>query len=226
MSERLLRLLRYRGILYNTGKCGDRDMTVRLATIEDMEGVKALLRKYHRDTISEEDRPDGFVTTAITDEQLTKLIEKEKGVTIIAEPVEGEPDKVLGFCFAAPWEFWTAWPLFRHMIDIIPDYEFEGKSLVVSDSYQYGPMCVDRSIRGTGAFEALFFASLAQFRDRFPLMLTFVNQINKRSENAHNNKAHMETIGTFDFGENHYFLMGIRTDAADEYKGNSRYTFE
>ena len=84
-------------------------MTVRLATIEDMQGVKALLRKYHRDTISDEDRPDGFVTTAITDEQLTKLIEKEKGVTIIAEPVEGEPDKVRGFCFAAPWEFWTAW---------------------------------------------------------------------------------------------------------------------
>ena len=183
-----------------------------------MEGVKALLRKYHRDTISDEDRPDGFVTTAITDEQLAELIEKEKGVTIIAEPVEGEPDKVLGFCFAAPWEFWTAWPLFRHMIDIIPDYEFEGKKLIVSDSYQYGPMCVDRSIRGTGAFEALFFASLEQFRDRFPLMLTFVNQINKRSENAHNNKAHMETIGTFDFGDNHYFLMGIRTDAVEKYK--------
>ena len=75
------------------------------------------------------------------------------------------------------------------------------------------------AFRGYGAFEALFFASLAQFRDRFPLMLTFVNQINKRSENAHNNKAHMETIGTFDFGGNHYFLMGIRTDAADQYKG-------
>lgn len=103
------------------------------------------------------------------------------------------------------------------MIDIIPNYEFEGKRLVVEDSYQYGPVCVDRSIRGTGAFEDLFYASLAQFRDRFPLMLTFVNQINKRSENAHNNKAHMETIGTFDFGDNHYFLMGIRTDASDSY---------
>ena len=192
-------------------------MEIRLATIEDIEGVKGLLRKYHRDTISDEDRPDGFVTTAITDEQLTELIEKEHGVTIIAEPSEGGPDKVLGFCFAAPWEFWTAWPLFRHMIDIIPDYEFEGKRLVVSDSYQYGPVCVERSIRGTGAFEDLFYASLAQFRDRFPLMLTFVNQINRRSENAHNNKALMETIGTFDFGDNHYLLMGIRTDAADSY---------
>ena len=194
-------------------------MLVRLAGIEDMEGVKTLLRKYHRDTISDEDRPDGFVTTAITDEQLKKLIEKEHGVTIIAEPAEEGPDKVLGFCFAAPWEFWETWPLFRHMIDIIPDYEFEGRKLVVGDTYQYGPVCVDRTIRGTGAFEELFFASLDQFRDRFPIMLTFVNQINKRSENAHNNKAHMETIGTFDFGGNRYLLMGIRTDAADKLRG-------
>ena len=197
-------------------------MEVRLANPEDMEGVKALLRKYHRDTISDEDRQDGFVTTAITDEQLTELIEKEKGVTIIAEPVEDGPDKVLGFCFAAPWEFWSEWPLFRYMMDIIPDHDFEGKKLVLENTYQYGPMCVDRSIRGTGAFEALFFASLDQFRDRFPIMLTFVNQINKRSENAHSNKAHMETIGTFDFGDNHYYLMGIRTDASDRYAKHIR----
>ena len=98
----------------------------------------------------------------------------------------------------------------------------EGKKLVLENTYQYGPMCVDRSIRGTGAFEALFFASLDQFRDRFPIMLTFVNQINKRSENAHSNKAHMETVGTFDFGDNHYYLMGIRTDASDRYAKHIR----
>ncbi len=198
----------------------DRVLDLRLAEIEDMEGVKALLRKYHRDSISDEDRPDGFVTTAITDEQLAELIEKERGVTVIAEPLDGGPDRILGFCFAAPWEFWEAWPLFRHMMDIIPDYEFDGRKIVLGETYQYGPMCVDRSIRGTGAFEKLFFTSLEQFRGRFPLMLTFVNQINRRSENAHNNKAHMETIGTFDFGENHYFLMGIRTDAAEKFFRN------
>ena len=192
-------------------------MEIRLAGLEDMDGIKALIRKYHRDTISEEDRKDGFVTTAITDEQLTELIEKEHGVTVIAEPSDVGPDKVLGFCFAAPWEFWETWPMFRHMMDIIPGYEFEGKKIDIGDTYQYGPVCVDGSIRGTGAFEKLFFASLDQFRDRFSIMLTFVNQINKRSENAHNNKAHMETLGTFDFGDNHYFLMGIRTDAGSRY---------
>ena len=64
------------------------DITVREAKVEDMDGVKSLLKKYHRDTISDEDRPDGIVTTAITDEQLTELIEKEHGVMIITAPSE------------------------------------------------------------------------------------------------------------------------------------------
>ena len=187
-------------------------MVYRLATLKDIDGIKALLKKYHKDTISDEDRPDGFVTTAITDDQLKKLIEQEHGVTVIADGKE----TILGFCFAAPWDFWSVWPLFRHMMDIIPSYSFEGKPLVLEETYQYGPMCVDRSIRGTGAFEKLFFASLKQWKDRFPVMLTFVNQINKRSENAHNNKAGMETIGTFDFNDNHYYLMAIRTDACNK----------
>ena len=62
------------------------NLMIRHATAADMPGIRALLKKYHRDTISDEDRPGGFVTTAITDEQLTDLIEKENGVMIIVRP--------------------------------------------------------------------------------------------------------------------------------------------
>ena len=189
------------------------NLVIRHATVADMPGIRALLKKYHRDTISDKDRPGGFVTTAITDEQLTDLIGKENGVMIIVRPQAApSPDEVLAFCFAAPWEFWKSWPLFAYMIEILPEYEFEGKNVVVEDTYQYGPICVDTSIRGTGAFADLFYASLKDFKDRFPVMITFVNSINGRSENAHNNKAHMQTIGTFDFNDNHYLMMAIRTD--------------
>ena len=198
---------------------------VRQAKVSDIEGIKALLRRYHRDTISDEDRPNGFVTTAISDEKLEKLITEENGVTIIADG-----DTVLGFCFAAPWEFWEEWPLFRHMMDIIPNYSFEGKPLVLEETYQYGPMCIDASIRGTGAFEELFFASLSMFKDRFPIMLTFVNQVNGRSERAHTQKAHMKTIAKFDFGDNHYYLMGIKTEdvviSVEEMRAADKYTIE
>ena len=189
------------------------NLVIRHATVADMPGIRALLKKYHRDTISDKDRPGGFVTTARTDEQLTDLIEKENGVMIIVRPQAApSPDEVLAFCFAAPWEFWKSWPLFAYMIEIMPEYEFEGKKIVVEETYQYGPICVDTSIRGTGAFADLFYASLKDFKDRFPVMITFVNSINGRSENAHNNKAHMQTIGTFDFNDNHYLMMAIRTD--------------
>ena len=189
------------------------NLVIRHATVADMPGIRALLKKYHRDTISDKDRPGGFVTTAITDEQLTDLIGKENGVMIIVRPQAApSPDEVLAFCFAAPWEFWKSWPLFAYMIEIMPEYEFEGKKIVVEETYQYGPICVDTSIRGTGAFADLFYASLKDFKDRFPVMITFVNSINGRSENAHNNKAHMQTIGTFDFNDNHYLMMAIRTD--------------
>lgn len=198
---------------------------VRQAKVSDIEGIKALLRRYHKDTISEEDRPNGFVTTAISDEKLEKLITEENGVTIIADG-----DDVLGFCFAAPWEFWEEWPLFRHMMDIIPNYSFEGKPLVLEETYQYGPMCIDASIRGTGAFEELFFSSLSMFKDRFPIMLTFVNQINGRSERAHTQKAHMKTIAKFDFGDNHYYLMGIKTEdvviSVEEMRAADKYTID
>ena len=113
-------------------------------------------------------------------------------------------DEVLAFAFAAPWDFWKEWPLFVYMIEHLQEFRFDGQVLTTENSYQYGPVCVDRSVRGKGVFEAVFFASLDSMRQRWPYMATFVNQINPRSYNAHSNKANMATSGTFDFNNNHY----------------------
>ena len=52
---------------------------------------------------------------------------------------------------------------------------------------------------------------MKQFEDQYPVMVTFINQINGRSYAAHTKKAHMTEIGTFDFNDNHYWMMAIRT---------------
>ena len=52
-------------------------MIYRLANIEDIEGILALHKKYQIDTIKEEDKKDGFVTTAFTREEMHKLITEE-----------------------------------------------------------------------------------------------------------------------------------------------------
>lgn len=33
--------------------------------------------------------------------------------------------------------------------------------------YQYGPVCIDRSVHGTGSFEKVFYASLVSMKDRY-----------------------------------------------------------
>ncbi|WP_298023464.1 GNAT family N-acetyltransferase [uncultured Dysosmobacter sp.] len=182
-------------------------MVVRQASLQDMDGIFALLARYHRDTIAPEDKPDGFVTTQMTTEQMTALIEKENGVTI------AEKDgRIVAFALAAPWSFWAEWPLFAYMIQILPAYSFHGKALTAESTYQYGPVCVDKSVRGTGVFEEVFAASINSMKDRFPVMVTFINQINGRSYAAHTRKAGMTEVGKFDFNGNHYYMMSCSTD--------------
>lgn len=120
-------------------------MDVMQAAMADIEGIKALLKANHADNVKEEDRADGFVTTNITDEQLGRLITAENGVTIAKDG-----DKIMAFAFEAPWKFWVEWPMFKYMTEILNEYSFEGTTLTTENTYQYGPICLDKTVRGTG----------------------------------------------------------------------------
>lgn len=81
----------------------------------------------------------------------------------------------------------------------------------MENSYQYGPICIDASVRGTGVFEKIFTASLLSMADRYPIMVTFINTINHRSYAAHTQKASMEMAGTFQYNNNNYYLLACLT---------------
>lgn len=181
-------------------------MQIRLATMDDVEGIKTLLQTYHVTSIAEEDKKDGFVTTNMTDDQLGRLIEDEEGVTVAAED-----GKIYAFAFAASWDFWKEWPFFAYMIEHLHEYEFMGTVLTTENSYQYGPVCLDKSIRGRGIFEEVFYYSLGTMKKRFPIMATFINQINGRSYAAHTKKVRTTEAGTFDYNNNSYYLMACST---------------
>ncbi len=181
-------------------------MIVQQATLEDVQGILALLKANHVNYV--EDKSDGFVTTNMTEQQLAALITKENGVTIAKEN-----GKVLAFAMAASWEFWSEWPFFTYMIEQLPKFTFDGQTLTVNNSYQYGPICIDKSVRGTGLFEQVFYASLSNMKERYPIMATFINQINQRSIAAHTRKGRMTEAGTFQFNQNDYYLMACSTSA-------------
>ena len=83
-------------------------MKYRLALLEDIPAILQLQELYHVSTISEKDKPDGFVTTLFTEEQFKELIEKEKGMSLACDG-----DRIVGYAMAASWKYWSAWQIGR-----------------------------------------------------------------------------------------------------------------
>ncbi len=181
-------------------------ITYRNATADDLPGVLDLQQQYHVSTIREEDKADGFVTTLFTEEQLQELIENENGLSIACDG-----DQIIAYAMAASWDYWSEWPLFRHMIKDLPNTTYLGQVLSTENSYQYGPICIHRSYRGTEVLASLFDYSRLQMKKRFPILITFINQNNPRSIKAHVNKLGLEIIKNFEFNENQYYELGYDT---------------
>lgn len=178
----------------------------RTATLSDIEKTLELHYRYQIDSISEKDKKDGFVTTPFTEQQLTDLVLKEKGLFIALRD-----DQVVAYAMAASWQFWSTWPMYAYMIKDLPNIDYKGFVLNTENSYQYGPICVDQSVRGLGVFETLFEFALKEMSYRYPVLVTFVNKINPRSVAAHTNKARLDTIKEFEYNNNHYLELACLT---------------
>ncbi len=177
-------------------------MRLKIARLQDIEKVLRLHRRYQIDSIKEEDKPDGFVTTAFDKEQLSELIEKEQGLFIAVDE-----DEVIAYVMSASWHYWSRWPMFEQMIKELHHLEYLGQRLSVENSYQYGPVCVDKRLRGSGVLEQLFDLARENMAKKYPILVTFVNKSNPRSYAAHKRKLGLETIQEFTYDGNHYYEM-------------------
>ena len=185
-------------------------MEYKVATIEDIEATLKLHAKYQVDTIAQEDKKDGFVTTAFNKEELTQLIEQEQGLFIAKEGEE-----VLAYVMAASWQFWSKWAMFEHMIKDLPNLEYTGKQLSIENSYQYGPICIDKRVRSTSVLREIFEFALKHMAKRYSILVTFVNQINPRSYEAHTRKLGLEVIQEFEFNGNRYWELACGTSKSN-----------
>ncbi|WP_294962817.1 GNAT family acetyltransferase [Sulfurimonas sp.] len=184
-------------------------MIYRLAKLDDIEKILKLHFRYQVDSIKEEDKADGFVTTAFTTKQLTSLINEEQGLFIAIKE-----EKIVAYVMSASWQFWSIWPMFEHMIKDLHNLTYLGKTISVENSYQYGPVCVDKNVRGTGVLEGIFDFAREKMSKRFPILVTFVNKINPRSYQAHKRKLKLEVIQEFEYNNNQYYEMVYDTSKA------------
>jgi hypothetical protein len=177
-------------------------MNFKIANVQDIEKVLALHFRYQVDSIKQEDKKDGFVTTPFTKEQLTDLITLEQGLFIALDGAE-----VIAYIMSASWQFWSKWPMFAFMVEDLPNLEFLGQKLSVDNSYQYGPVCIDKKYRGTGVLEKIFDFARENMAKRYPILVTFINKINTRSYEAHRRKLKLEVIQEFSYNNNNYYEL-------------------
>ena len=177
-------------------------LELKIAELNDIEDTLKLHYRYQVDSISEEDKKDGFVTTPFTHDQLQALIEQEQGLFIAKKDVE-----IVAYVMAASWQFWSAWPMFAYMIEHLGELKYLGQRLSVENSYQYGPVCIDKSVRGSGVLEQIFEFAREEMAKRYPILVTFINKINPRSYAAHTKKLGLEVIQEFEYNNNNYYEL-------------------
>lgn len=175
-------------------------MQFKIAELSDIDATLKLHTKYQIDNIKKEDKADGFVTTPFTREELSKLILEEKGLFIAKNE-----EVVLGYVMAASWEFWSKWEMFRFMINDLENLNYLGQQLTTTNSYQYGPVCIDKTLRGSGLLESLFDIAREEMAKRYPILVTFVNKNNPRSYAAHKRKLGLTIIQEFSYNNNEYY---------------------
>ena len=97
------------------------------------------------------------------------------------------------------------------MIDRLPTLRFQGRVTTVNNSFQYGPICVDRSSRGSEILPQMFDLMRSSFAPKFPMGVTFINKLNQRSFVAHTRKLDFTIIDEFEFNGNSFYTLAFLT---------------
>ncbi len=178
------------------------NILLQVAKTEDISGVLALQELYLVSNLTEKEKEGGFVTTPFTTKQLQEIIEQE-GLFLAKDN-----NRIIAYIFAASWDYFSQWPIFRYMTPILPDIPFKDFNITTTNSFQYGPICIRADYRGQGLIKPFFEFMRIHMIKKFPLAITFINKTNKPSKKAHTEKLNWSIIGNFQFNNNEYYILG------------------
>jgi hypothetical protein len=174
-------------------------METRLGTAADIPGIIALQSQNLLANLNVDQLSDGFVTTPFTPELITELL-AQQGVFVAIQD-----NRVIAYALAGSWDFFDRWPIFHHMVSLMPTWQFQGQSLSAETSFQYGPVCVDKKYRGQQVLPPLFETMRQSFADRDQVGVTFINQLNPRSYAAHTKKLNWQLVAEFEFNGSQFY---------------------
>jgi hypothetical protein len=174
-------------------------METRTGTAEDIPGIVALHAQNLLTNLPADQLSDGFVTTPFTPELISDLL-AQQGVFVAIQD-----NRVIAYALAGSWNFFDRWPIFPHMVGLMPNWQFQGQPLSAEKTFQYGPVCIDKKYRGQQVLPMLFKTLRLSFADRYQVGVTFINQLNQRSYAAHTKKLNWQLVAKFEFNSGQFY---------------------
>ncbi len=181
----------------------EKTYNLRQATNYDIEGVLELQSKYLISNLTDIEKKEGFVTTPFTVLQIKDIIQ-EQGLLIAVQD-----NKIVAYVYAGSWTYFSQWAIFPFMTNRFKNLTFKETIISTTNSFQYGPICIDKEFRGTSLLKDIFEFMRIKFQDKYPISITFINKINERSTKAHLDKLKWTVIDNFEFNNNNFLMLAF-----------------
>ncbi len=184
-------------------------MEIRRAIPEDYPGICELAAANYEQNLSPTDRRQGFISARYTLQQIDNIA-SDLGIIVAIDN-----DRVVGFACASRLDSDKQPPIVKRMISEFERIYFKGRPLLDYAIFVYGPACLDTSCRGRGFLREIYLGIKRETTGKYDLGVTFIDEDNPRSMNAHAKSLGMSEVGRFTHGERSYCILVFRVEADD-----------
>ncbi len=150
------------------------------STDDELHQIIKLQRDNHTSSVSPlQAREEGFVTVMHSFPLLKEM--NKAAPQIIAR----DSERVVGYALVMLKSFSEMIPVLQPMFDKLRAVKYEQRTITDHSFYVMGQICIDRSYRGQGVFDALYQKHEEIYGGGFELCVTSVSTSNVRSMRAH-----------------------------------------
>jgi hypothetical protein len=172
----------------------------RRAQVEDFEKMVELQNRNLVSFLKENERGDGFLSTAFTAEQFQEM-NKSIGVAVAYDD-----EKLCGYLCCSTIEFNKKFPFPAAAIKNCDQVFYKEKPINSYNCFMANPLCIDKNYRGEGVIIELCNKALDFIPQHYELALSFIADANQRSLSA-SKKVGMQPIEKFSSAGNDFWIV-------------------
>jgi hypothetical protein len=170
------------------------------------EDIPELLRIQNdnlRINLSQTDQANGYLSVDFSAQQFQEM--HNEIPIIVADLGAG----LGGYLCSSSLQYSSQVPLLAHMIGLFNETTYRNRPLGAFRCFVYGPVCIDRALRGSGLLNGMFEGLMGRVAGRFDVGTLFISSDNPRSLYAHVHHLGMQELRSFTFDENDFFLLAF-----------------